>query len=268
MARITHVRKAQRRYETRPVLDGFGNQVETAVMREDGTQKTTKTGRKIFMKVTENDLTRPKPDYTCDYCGKPIEVGTAYKHISPKSGPYGGSKRTRHEGCPNWQVWEYSSSLSARLAEISYTASLALADVESADDVSAVVEQAKESIMEIAEEKREAAENIESGFQHETEQSQELAELGDSLESWADEGDSLDINDPEGMDEEEEIDCPVCDGEGKVDSEDGSGTVNCDECEGEGRIENPDYDTDGVSFEEWKENIVSEVEGWLDNSPA
>lgn len=266
MARITHVKRAQQRYETMPVLDASGNPKRTPVL-VDGVQKVSKKGP-VWMAVTTNDLTRPKPNYMCDVCGKPIEVGTPYKHITPKSGPYGGTKRTRHEEHPDWQVWEYSSSLSARIAGIVHEANEELSSVESADDAQQVVDGAKDSIMELVEEKREAAQNIEDGFGHETSQSSELSELAESLESWADEADSIEIEDAPDEDQEEEITCEVCNGEGEVDNEDGSATVTCTECEGNGYVENPDYDPDAGTFEEWKDSLVEAITGWLDNSPA
>lgn len=266
MARVTRVKKAQQRYETRPVLDADGKPKRTPVL-VDGVQKVSKRGP-VWMAVTEADHSRPKPNYMCDFCGKAIEVGTAYKHISPKSGPYGGTKKTRHEEHPDWQVWEYSSSTSARLAQIAWEASQSLGDIATKDDVDAVIEQAKESIMELVEEKREAAQNIEDGFQHETSQSQELNELADALESWADEGDQIEVEDEPDEDIAEMVECSVCDGEGEVDNEDGTGVEECTECEGEGEVDNDEYDADAPSFETWSENVISEVEAWLENNPV
>lgn len=267
MARITHVKKAQQRYETVAVLDENGQPKRTPVMTASGEQKVSRRGP-VFMTVTANVIDRPKPPYMCDFCGKPIEIGTAYKHITPKSGPYGGSKRTRHEEHPDWQVWEYSSSLSARIAQIVAEAEQGLDNVESADDVSSIIEEAKDAIMELSSEKQEGSENIESGFGHETEQSQELASLAEELSSWADEGDNIEVEDAPDEDQEEEVDCDVCDGEGEVDNEDGTETIPCTECDGTGQVPNDEYDTDGVSFEEWKDNLVSAVQDWLGNSPA
>lgn len=119
MARITYVKKAQQRFATVPVIDPkTGKQKQTPVMttkevrQEDGTyakvqvQKTTKRGLPVFMKVTEADKSQPLPNRTCGKCGREIEVGQPCKHISPKSGPYGGRTLFRCDGCPNWHVWE------------------------------------------------------------------------------------------------------------------------------------------------------------------
>jgi hypothetical protein len=194
MARTTHVAKAQQRYETKPVLDEDGQPKRTPVMR-DGEQKKTKRGSLVFMTVTERDLTKPLDPYTCDACGKPIEIGTPYKHITPKSGPYGGHKRTRHESCPSWQVWEYSNSLSAQIARIEHDYDQAIDSAESPDDVQSALDDAASSVEEIAGEKRDGASNIEDGFGHPTSQSEELEQMADDLEGWAEEIKSADIPD-------------------------------------------------------------------------
>jgi hypothetical protein len=55
------------------------------------------------------------------------------------------------------------------------------------DDPSELVSEIVEAIRELASEKEEAASNMEDGFGHETEQSNELRETADALEGWADE---------------------------------------------------------------------------------
>lgn len=219
MARVTRVAKAQQRYRTVPVLDEDGNPKRTPVMRKDGTQKTNKHGRPVFMKVTVADKSQPLPNHTCGKCGKEIEVGHPYKWIKPKSGPYGGRTLYRCDACPTWQVWEYSSSMSARLAQISHNFFDAVDSAESMDDVTTALSSAADEIRDLASEKRESAENIESGFGHPTEKSEELSQIADDLESWADEVEQDEVP------ESSEYGCTVCEGEGEVD---------CDECEGQG----------------------------------
>jgi len=195
MARVTRVARAQQRYATVPVIDPETNQPKKTPVMKGDKQKTTKTGRPVFMTVTVQDRTKPLAPYECDFCRKPIEVGTPYKHMSPKSGPYGGRKLTRHDGCPTWNVWEYSNSLSAQLARISHDFWEGLDGVESPDDIQSLLDDAASSIEEIAEQKRESAGNIEEGFGHATSASEELEEIADSLESWASEVESADIPD-------------------------------------------------------------------------
>jgi hypothetical protein len=195
MPQITHVAKAQPRFATVPVLDPETGQPKRTPVMRNGVQKTTKRGALVFMNVTAPDKDNPLPPYTCDYCHKPIEVGTPYKHISPKSGPYGGQKKTRHEGCPTWNVWDYSSSLSAQLARIEHDFWNEIDGVETVDDVTSALSSAAEEIREIAEEKESGASNIEEGFGHETESSNTLRETAESLSSWADEIEAVDIPD-------------------------------------------------------------------------
>ena len=215
MARITRVQKAQQRYEQVPVLNEDGTPKQTPVMSRHGTQKVTKRGKPVFMTVTVQDRTKPLPNRKCGKCGKEIEVGSPYKHISPRSGPYGGRTLYRCKSCPDWHVWEYSGSLSARLAEIDFNFTEELdAEFEDTDYVQDALNTAAEAVREIAGEKTEAADNIENGFQHATYQSDELRDQGEQLESWADEIESADI--PE-LPEPEETECEPCDGTGNRD---------------------------------------------------
>jgi hypothetical protein len=195
MARVTHVKKAQQRYATVPVIDpATGEPKRVPVMdKRTGKQKTDKRGKAVTMAVTQEDRTKPKPNYKCDSCLREIEVGTPYKHITPKSGPYGGTKKTRHESCPTWQVWEYSSSMPARLAQIAHDFEQAIEGVESPEDVTSALEDAATAIEEIAEEKRESATNIEEGFGHPTSASEQLEEIADSLGDWATEIEQVDV---------------------------------------------------------------------------
>lgn len=140
MARITHVKSARQRYATVPVLDENGQPKKIPVMRKDGTQKVTKHGKEVFRVLTTEDKSQPKPNRTCDKCGTEIKVGDPYKWIAPKSGPYGGHKRFRCGTCPAWQVWEYSSSFSARISQLQHEAEATLGDATGFDDLRSACE--------------------------------------------------------------------------------------------------------------------------------
>lgn len=257
MARVTHVKAAQQRFQTVPVIDPItGEQKRTPVM-QNGVQKQSKRGP-VFLSVSEPDLTKPLPNYTCDGCGKEILVGQPYKHVTPKSGPYGGRKRTRCGTCPAWQVWELSQSLSARTAEIMHNAHEAFGEPETTEAVTEVLSNVADEIRSLAEEKRESASNIEDGFGHPTSASEELNEIADQLESWADDVENADIPD---FPEPEEDDCEECEGTGRVDTEDAdaegaddNGQVECAACSGNGQM-TPEEPT-----EEQVDNWRSEVE--------
>jgi hypothetical protein len=194
MPKITHVKRAQVRYPTVPTVDGNGNQVVTPVLRRDGRQKVTKAGKAVSRRATHDDRTaEPLPNHKCGRCGTEILPGMPYKWMSPRSGPYGGRKLYRCEPCPSWQPWEYSQSMNALLAEISYNFATALDSAESGDDVQGALDEAAENVRSIAEGKRESAQNMEDGFQHSTSQSEELADTAGQLDSWADEIESATI---------------------------------------------------------------------------
>lgn len=215
MPKVTHVARAQQRYEMRPVLDAAGEP------RQVLTTRKTKTGRAVYRDVTERDLSKPLPPFDCDSCGRPIKVGTPYKWIAPRSGPYGGRRLNRHESCPTWNVWEYSNSLSAQIERITHDARQS-ADTDDVSSTAEALRSAAEEIRALAEEKRASAENVESGFGHETELSQELNDTADQLESWADEieqkADEIESEyDGESL---ETIKCEECDGDGEIDNSD------------------------------------------------
>jgi len=265
MARTTHVKKAQQRYETVPVIDeATGQPKRTPVMR-NGKQRETKRGALVFMTVTVQDKTKPLPNYTCDSCGKEIEVGTPYKHITPKSGPYGGRKRTRHESCPTWQVWEYSNSWSARIAQATHDFDISSA--ETVEEVQSALEDVAAAIKELAEESRETASNIEEGFGHPTSQSEEAEQRADDLDGWADEIETADIPD---LPEPEEIDCQNCDGTGEVETAavltgESTEVETCEECNGMGQV-TPEEPTE-EQLDEWRENVIDAC-SIVDESPV
>lgn len=266
MARVTYVKKAQQRYAMVPVLDENGQPKRTPVLRKDGSQKTTKHGRPVFMKVTVADKTKPLPNEKCGKCGVEIKPGMPYKHISPKSGPYGGRKLYRCAACPTWQVWEYSSSMAARLAQMEDTCSTEIANALSADDVQSALSAMAEEVRALSEEKREGASNIEEGFGHPTYASEELEQIADDLENWADEIESVSVPEPsdypcETCTGEGEYDCETCQGAGALEVEAGEGTVTCEDCDGSGQVECEDCTAENghADMDAWREAVESEV---------
>jgi hypothetical protein len=182
MARVTVVKSARQRYATVQTGD------TTPVMSRSGAQKVTKRGTPVVRRTVEYDYTKPLPNHTCENCHTEITVGSPYKWVAPKSGPYGGRKRYRCATCPSWQPWELSNALWARIAQI--VAEAQGVSTTDADDVRSALETAAEAIRDLASEKEEGAQNMEDGFGHETEQSSQLRETADSLNSWADEIDA------------------------------------------------------------------------------
>ena len=262
MARVTFVKKAQQRYATNPVLNPDGTPRRTPMInKRTGQQKVTKTGRPVFLTVTAADRARPLPMPTCGRCGRTIEVGQPYKHISPKSGPYGGRTLYRCGACPTWQVWEYSSSLSARIAQIQHDFDIDSA--EDPDDVTSALGEMAQAVRDLAEEKREGASNIEAGFGHPTSASEELEQVADDLDSWADDIEGADVP------ETDEHKCTTCDGEGTVDCdecEDGvvttdGGTEDCGTCSGTGhaKCSECEGEADYVDLDAWRDAVRDAV---------
>jgi hypothetical protein len=195
MARITYVKKAQPRYHTTPVIDPeTGKQKVVPVLRSGGTQKVTKSGKPVVMKVTVEDKSRPKPLLVCESCGKPIEIGTPYKHVTPRSGPFGGQQRNRHADCPNWKPSELSSSKMATVmaAQESFAEQIGSWGGEGStkDDVQGMLDEVAEAAREVANEYRESAEAIKEHFPDGNSNTEEWETKADDLDSWADDLDS------------------------------------------------------------------------------
>jgi len=271
MARVTHVKAAQQRYKTVPVIDPeTGVQKVTPVFRRNGERKKSKSGREVVRRITVDDKTQPLPNRKCDKCGKEIEVGQPYKWIAPKSGPYGGSKRFRCGKCPSWQIWDYSFSLGARiaLAQHNFETRFSVDDATGVDEVRDALSSLAEEVREIATEKEEGADNIESGFGHETSQSQELRDVADQLNSWADEIEQADI--PDAPEPEEHDPQPV---EIFEEDEDGNQS-NCEECGVECTYNDGSWSHDDdvpvteQQLDEWHTEVEDAVSSVVDNCPV
>lgn len=192
MARVTHVKAAQQRYETKPVIDAeTGQQKIIALTKKDGSPKTTKKGRPITVRATVEDRTKPKPMPKCGKCGTTIEVGQPYKWVKTKSGPYGGAKKFRCAACPSWRPSELTGS--AALGTLYAAQESAEDDLtawepdEGTDALEAILTTLAEGIREAAQVYEESADNMEEGFGHETYQSSELREKAEALNAMADE---------------------------------------------------------------------------------
>lgn len=205
MARVTHVKKAQRRYVHVPVLDGAGLPKLIPVMHRNGTQKVTKGGKPVTMRVTVPDRDQPKPNYRCEKCGGEIKVGHPYKHVSPRSGPFGGRKRVRCQQCPSWRPSELTGSEALRTL---YAAQEAAEDAlnnwdrDDPEGLKEILTALADGVREAGEIYNESADNMEDGFGHETSISEELREKGEHLDGQADEIESA-ADDIEDWDEEE-----------------------------------------------------------------
>ena len=127
--------------------------------------------------------TRGAYDLNCRACGQPIQIGEPYKWFKQKQAR-GGIKKCYHPGC----TIPPSHRTTSRMGTIwDAQADLSLDGCESLDDISTAMQEFAETVREVGNEYTESADNMESGFGHETEQSQEIRERGEGLETWAEE---------------------------------------------------------------------------------
>jgi|SRR5579872_1480327 len=271
MPRVQHVAKARQRYQPRPIIDPeTGQQKRVPVMKGDK-QATDKHGKPVWRKLSEPDLDHPLPLRKCDAPGCPepdalIQVGTPFKWISIRRA-YGSIEKYRHESCPTWQVWEYSDSLSARISRIQHDAGLDLANADDEDGFVDACATAADAIRELADEKEEAGQNMEDGFQHETEQSADLKDIAEQLREWAEQVE--DAYGQTGIDEPEPEpeNCPACSATGRVETDESApGTEPCDECGGSGEV-TPEEPTE-EQMDEWRSGVRDAIQEIIDNSPV
>ena len=200
MARVTHVAKAQQRYEQVPVIDP-----------ETGRQKTievTVRGKTQVRRLTQDDRSKPLPPLRCEKCGKDIEVGTPYKWVKPVA--YRGArghKRTRHEACPSWRPSELTSSAALGILyaaqEAAEDALAAWTPEDGLDAAEAILNDLAEGVREAAAQYESSADNMESGFGGETSTSAEIREKQEALEGQADEVEAAVSDLPEDFDEDQ-----------------------------------------------------------------
>jgi hypothetical protein len=223
MARVTHVKSARQRYAMVPDIDPeTGKQKVVPVMRADGTPKMTRAkngrpARPVTRRLTVVDKTKPLPNLRCDFPGcevgpvpGEIVVGAAYKHITPKSGPYGGTQRNRHAEHPSWQVWDYSHSVRAQAARLQHDmeGSIDAWEPESTDDFDDLRQSLVDEAQSFLDEREDTLSNLPEQLQDGS-PSQEYVE---AAESWVE---ALgDVDAPDDSDALE--DCDECDGTGEV----------------------------------------------------
>lgn len=256
MARVTHVKSAQQRYRMIPLLDDDGKQVIRTAVRK----RPTKAGKtESNVRATVADRNQPLDPLSCDMPGCQITEGKIlpgqpYKWVKPKSGPYGGRQRNRHESHRSWYSWELSDSLNANIDRIVHDFESGVDGAESAGDIESARDDAAAAIRELSETKAESAQSVEDGFGHPTFVSEQLTETAEALDAWADEVEAVDIDEPE------EVECDVCGGTGEVANKE---TKEMDTCDAEGC-----EDGQIKEIEDWLETAAQAVMDVLGSSPA
>lgn len=194
MARVTHVKSAKPRYKTVPVIDPkTGVAKRQTFTRKDGSLRKNKRGEVVTAAITREDRTQPLPNRKCGRCGKEIEPGMGYYWWANKRpGSGSGYKQIRCEEHPP-TLAERTPGRAGQLMQIQSDLERSIGACEGYDDLTNAQQEAADAIREFGAEFTEGADNMESGFGHETYQSQELHEKGEALESLADDIESLDI---------------------------------------------------------------------------
>jgi hypothetical protein len=172
----------------------------------------------------------------CNTCGQPIEVGQSYKWFKMKLAR-GGVKKSYHPGC-NIPPSHRTTSRMGQIWDAQEVASNGIFGAESLADIEAELQSFAEAVRSVGEEYTESADNIESGFGHETFQSTELRERGEALDSWADDLENWEFTGDEEPDEETY------------------------------EPENEDDDTFEDAHQAWLDNVQQEASGEVDNCPV
>lgn len=124
----------------------------------------------------------------CGKCGKDLNPGDAYRWWKFR---YGGRRvRCMDEGCAPRPSDLTQSPFLAALYDAQDTLE-ECANAGGPEATGAALHEAADQLREVAEIRTEAADNMEDGFGHETEQSTQLREEGESVEYWADEVEDL-----------------------------------------------------------------------------
>lgn len=234
MPKIIRVKKAQALYHTKPVLDEDGQpKVVPVTNPRTGEQKVSGRGRPVTRPVTVRDLDRPKPNLRCDFPGCGVDggeilPGSPYKYMKLRH-----RQINRHAEHPDWQYWEYSSSVAAQAARLQSDMHDEVDSwaPESEDDFDDIKTSLAGQALDFADEREESLGNMPEGLQSGL-QAEEYAE---AARAWADELEGVDA-----PSEEAHEDCETCDGTGKV-------TEECAYCGGTGLLAETvegDEDTD------------------------
>jgi hypothetical protein len=187
MARVHYVKHARQRYEM------VSTDVVTPVMRRDGTQKVTKSGKAVTRRASAPDKTKPLPNLKCGKCGVEIKVGDPYKWVKVKR-TYGGVTYYRCASCPRWRQSELSNSKMSGVYAAQERCDDEVYECTSVGELESLRDELAEEIRNVGEEYGESADNMEDGFGHETYQSAELREKAEALDGWADEIESTDFD--------------------------------------------------------------------------
>ena len=123
-----------------------------------------------------------------DYPAEGITKGSTYWHWTPYR-----SRKRRSATMPRPSQYESNETKAAVYGAIEDLADFlnAANDETTAQEVEDLIESCKDTADGTRDEMQEKADNIEDGFGHETEQSQQLRDWGEQIEQWGDDLDGL-----------------------------------------------------------------------------
>lgn len=150
---------------------------------------------RVYTKTANKGAKKPR---TCTHCHQPIEAGQKFYQWCPRATRSGsGYNRFRHVSCGTprqSELFPFNKMAPLWDAQADAEGAITLVAVDEMRDFAAAVTEIKDAVQSVADAAREiggeygeSADNIESGFGHETYQSSELREKADALEAWADE---------------------------------------------------------------------------------
>lgn len=139
----------------------------------------------------------------CENCGATISVGDPYRWWAnrlPHS--FGSSKHVRcfKDTCRPSQA-DMTPGRAGQLMRLQADGSDEISRAQSVEDLQSIAGSLAEQVRELGEELRESAQNIEDGFGHPTSTSEELEERAENIDGYADELESVDLDDWDGEDE-------------------------------------------------------------------
>lgn len=156
----------------------------------------------------------------CTKCGTEIKVGDPYKWFANRI----GRMSMRKNFCASCPIRQSDQTTSGNLQTL-YGAIEAAEDAMASaveltlDDGAQILRDAAEGVREAAGMYEESADNMESGFGHETSMSEEIREKQNDLESFAEELEGA-ADDIENLDDPDEDDASILTGfEGEVDDD-------------------------------------------------
>lgn len=138
----------------------------------------------------------------CEKCSDEITPGDGYRwwanRMPGQRGSYRRIRCMKSECTPT--TADMTPGRRGQLMQIQQDGEEQIANATSVEELESVANDLADQVQEMADELRESAENIESGFGHETYQSQELNERADAMEGYAEE-----LRDPD-LEEYDELD--------------------------------------------------------------